>query len=423
MYQAPRGTSDFLPEDQPYWEFMRAKAGEVASLYGYQRIDTPVFEDASLFVRSVGEGTDIVEKEMYAFKDKGGESLSLRPEATASICRAYLEHGMPNLPQPVKLYTMGPFFRYDRPQAGRYRQFHQFNCEALGEADPLLDAEVIEVAWRFYESLGLKDLSLQVNSIGCAVCRPRFRAALLQYYAGYLDSICKECRGRFDRNPLRLLDCKERECQRIGAGAPRTTDYLCADCAAHFSQLRASLEATGIPFGIDNRLVRGLDYYNRTVFEIQPRVEGAQASLGGGGRYDGLIEELGGKPTPGIGFAAGLERVVINLKRQGIAPDALPKPRAYLAYIGAPARDAAWRAVSELRKVGVAAVIGFGGRSLKSQLRHANTLGAAYVVIIGEREVERGEAVVRDMAGATQTTVPADELAQALAGQGVGGQG
>lgn len=416
MYQAPRGTADILPEDQHYWQLIREKADEVAVLYGYQRIDTPIFEDASLFVRSVGAGTDIVEKEMYAFKDKGGESLSLRPEATAAVCRAYLEHGMQNLPQPVKLYTVGPFFRYDRPQAGRYRQFSQFNCEALGEADPLLDAEVIEVAWRFYEALGLEELTLQINSIGCRICRPAHRAALLEYYEGFMESVCKECRVRFERNPLRLLDCKEEECQRIAAGAPRTVDYLCEKCGEHFRQLQAFLNAAGIPFGVDNRLVRGLDYYTRTVFEVQPRVEGAQASLGGGGRYDGLIEELGGKPTPGIGFAAGLERVVINLKRQGIKPDSVPAPKVYMAYMGSRARETAWRAVGELRRAGVPAVIGFGRRSLKSQLRQANTLGAKYAIIIGESEVERGEAVIRDMAQATQTTVPLDALRQALAG-------
>ncbi|MDO8670440.1 MAG: histidine--tRNA ligase [Dehalococcoidia bacterium] len=418
MYQAPRGTSDILPEDQPYWQFIRNKASEVATLFGYQRIDTPIFEDASLFVRGVGEGTDIVDKEMYVFKDQGGENLSLRPEATAAMCRAYLEHGMQNLPQPVKLFTVGPFFRYDRPQAGRYRQFHQFNCEALGEADPLLDAEAIEVAWRFYESLGLRDLSLQINSIGCPACRPAHRAQLMKYYEALLEEVCRECRGRFVRNPLRLLDCKEENCQRLATAAPRTADHLCEECRDHFVRLQAYLTAAGIPFNVNNRLVRGLDYYTKTVFEIQPAIEGAQASLGGGGRYDGLIEGLGGKSTPGIGFAAGLERVVINLKRQGIKPDSPAKPRVFVAYLGAAAREAAWKVVSELRQSAIASAIGFGGRSLKSQLRQANTLGVAYVVIIGDSEVERGEANVRDMASATQMVVPLAGLCQALAATG-----
>src|SRR3990172_4777162 len=308
QYKAPRGTLDILPQDQPYWDRVWQASARVCSLFGYQRIETPVFEDATLFTRGVGEVTDIVQKEMYVFQDRGGQEMALRPEGTAPVCRAYLEHGMHNQPQPVRLWYWTPIFRYDRPQAGRYRQHHQFGVEAIGEADASLDAEVIELLWRVCEELGLAGLTLQLNSIGDPNCRPRYLEVLRDYYRDKLDRVCGDCRARFERNPLRLLDCKQPQCQPVIAGAPAITDYLCDDCAAHFAALRTYLEAAGISHELNPRLVRGLDYYTRTVFEIQPPEEGSQNSIGGGGRYDGLIEQLGGRPTPGGGFGSGRKR-------------------------------------------------------------------------------------------------------------------
>ncbi len=321
MFQAPRGTNDLLPQDQKYWRYIESKAVDLARQYGFGRIDTPVFEDANLFVRSVGEGTDIVEKEMYTFEDRGGDQVTLRPEGTAPVCRAYLEHGMHNLPQPVRMYYFCPVFRYERPQAGRFREHHQFGVEVLGDADPSVDAEVIELAWRLMLSLGLKDTSLLVNSIGDTECRPAYVGELKNYYQGHESKLCAECRQRLDRNPLRLLDCKVETCRALGDEAPRSSDNLCQACQDHWSSLRGYLNAVAIPYEIDHRLVRGLDYYSRTVFEIQPLEGGAQSTICGGGRYDGLIESLGGRSTPGIGFATGMERLALNTgaRRSGSA--------------------------------------------------------------------------------------------------------
>ena len=311
MYRAPRGTTDILPKEQKYWDYVRNEASALCGRYGYQRIDTPTFEDARLFVRSIGEETDIVEKETYTFDDRSGDKLTLRPEGTASVCRSFLEHGMHTLPQPVRLYYYTSIFRYERPQAGRYREHHQFGIEAIGEADPALDAEVIEMAWQFGANLGLRGLSLFLNSIGCKECRPVYLESLKSYYAQNRKLICADCRRRLAVNPLRLLDCKKPSCVPLTENAPKSTDYLCNECAVHFDELKKHLKLLKLPFIVNHRLVRGLDYYTKTVFEISPEGEVlAQATLCGGGRYDNLIEQLGGKPTPGIGFAAGIERLV-----------------------------------------------------------------------------------------------------------------
>ncbi|MBN1367833.1 MAG: histidine--tRNA ligase [Dehalococcoidales bacterium] len=414
MYQAPRGTADILPEEQAYWRYIEQKVEAICRLYGYERIDTPVFEDAGLFIRSVGEGTDIVEKEMYTFKDRGDSQITLRPEGTAPVCRAYLEHGMPNLVQPVKLFYLAPIYRYERPQAGRYREHHQFGCEAIGEADPALDAEVIDMAWQFFISLGLNNFSLQINSIGCKTCRPEYIKALCEYYNGYRDRVCAECRTRLERNALRLLDCKKPDCRQVAAGAPSSVDYLCPDCAAHFNRLTSYLKVMGLPFNINPCLVRGLDYYTRTVFEIQPDVEGAQSTLGGGGRYDVLIEELGGKPTPGIGFGAGIERMILNLKRQQVAVPPLAKPGVFIACLGEAAKAEAVRQAALLRKKGIGVLMSLGEKSLKAQLRQSNTIGVGYTVILGENELQTGTAVIRNMASAQQETVPLNKLPEHL---------
>ncbi|MBI4285759.1 MAG: histidine--tRNA ligase [Chloroflexi bacterium] len=413
-YRAPRGTVDILPEEQAYWRYIEQKVIHITQLYGYERIDNPVFEDAGLFVRSVGEGTDIVQKEMYTFTDRSGSPLTLRPEGTASVCRAYLEHGMDNLPQPVKLYYIAPIFRYERPQAGRYRQHHQFGYEAIGDDDPALDAEVIDMAWRFCHALGLGQLTLQLNSIGCRQCRPAYLAALKDYYAANGGNLCADCTTRLQRNPLRLLDCKQATCQPVADAAPRSLDHLCSPCAEHFGNLRRYLELLGLPLVLNHRLVRGLDYYTRTVFEVQPAVEGAQSTLGGGGRYDDLIAELGGRPTPAIGFATGIERLSLNLKRQKVAVPALPKPGVFIVYADEKSREEAVKLAAALRQAGVSAVQAFGVRSLKSQLRQANTLAIRYTVIIGEAELKTGTVVLRDMSTAEQKTVPISQLVSLL---------
>ena len=407
MYQAPRGTTDILPGEQAYWRYIEQKAAGICQLYGYERIDAPTFEDTDLFTRSVGEETDIVTKEMYAFEDKGGNQLTLRPEGTAPVCRAYLEHGLHNQPQPVKLYYMASIFRYERPQAGRYREHHQFGYEAIGDADPALDAEVIEMAWRFFTSLGLRQLTLELNSIGCKKCRPRYLAAIKNHYASHRRELCPACKIRLQRNPLRLLDCKNPSCQGVADSAPGSTDHLCPECEEHFSRLKGYLE---LPFTINHRLVRGLDYYTRTVFEIQPAEGGAQSTVGGGGRYDDLIEELGGKPTPAVGFASGLERIILNLKRQNTPIPPLPKPRVFIAHIGDEARDESLKLASRLRQAGIGVIEATGKKSLKAQLRQANTLGARHTVIIGEDEIKTGTVILRDMTGAEQNVIAASQL-------------
>ena len=410
MYQAPRGTSDILPKEQAYWRYIEQKVVNACQLYGYERIDAPAFEDTRLFSRSVGEGTDIVEKEMYTFEDRGGNKITLRPEGTAPVCRAYLEHGLHNLPQPVKLYYIASIFRYERPQAGRYRQHYQFGYEAIGDDDPALDAEVIDMAWQFFQSLNLQRLSLQLNSIGCKKCRPGYLAILKDYYASHTRDLCSDCKTRLKRNPLRLLDCKKPLCQQIANSAPRSIDYLCSYCDEHFNRVKRYLGLLDLPFAVNHRLVRGLDYYTRTVFEIQPEAEGAQTTLGGGGRYDDLIEELGGKPTPAIGFAAGIERIILNLKKQNVPIPPLPRPQVFIAYVGDEARDEAIKLAATLRKNGIGIIEAIGSKSLKAQLRQANTRSAHYTVIIGEQEVKTGTAILRDMTTAEQKTIPIDKL-------------
>ena len=383
-------------------------------LYGYQPLSTPIFEDAQLFTRTVGGGTDIVDKEMYIFQDKSGHELALRAEGTAPICRAYLEHGLFNLTQPVKLYYIGPAFRYERPQAGRYRQHHQFGFEALGEADPVLDAEVIEMACQFFLSLGLSAVSIQLNSIGCKLCRPGFLEALTKHYAGFADGVCSDCKARLTRNPLRLLDCKQASCQSIAGSAPRPSDHLCPDCKLHFRSVQDFLGALGIPFELNHRLVRGLDYYTRTVFEVEPRGKGGQSTLGGGGRYDGLIEALGGNPTPAIGFAAGLERIILNLKRQNCEIPALPRPAVFVAYLGQEAKMEAMKIASELRKASIATTMASGDKSLKGQMKQAGSSGVDYVLILGQAEVRNRTVLLRDMRSGEQQEIPLAEAVMML---------
>ncbi len=420
MYQAPRGTQDVLPEEAAYWTYVERTARRFAGLYGYGEIRTPTFEDTGLFLRGVGGGTDIVEKEMYSFEDKGGGHLTLRPEATASVVRAYLEHGLVSRPQPVKVHTFVSCFRYDRPQRGRYREFHQWDCEAIGEIDPLVDAEMITLLWRFYEGLGLRDLTLELNSIGDAQCRPAYLDALRAYYRPLVNDLCGDCRRRLETNPLRLLDCKVPTCQPAIAGAPRLLDSLCAECAAHFAAVQRYLADLGIGATINPRLVRGLDYYTKTVFEVWPAEAGAQSALGGGGRYDGLAEELGGRPTPAIGFATGIERIILNLKQQHVEVPPAVAPRVFVAHVGEAARQEAARLADALRRRGVPTVVAVGSRGMKAQLRQANTAGVAWTVIVGDDELAVGQVTVKPMAGGDQERVPLADAAAWLADR-VGG--
>jgi histidyl-tRNA synthetase len=414
LYQSPRGTSDILPEEQVYWRYIEHKAAAICQLYGYERIDTPVFEDTDLFSRSAGEYTNIVQKEMYTFDDRGGNSLTLKPEGTPAVCRAYLQHGMSNLPQPVKLYYVSPIFRYDRPQAGRYRQHYQFGCEAIGSDDPSLDAEVIDLAWQFYISVGTTGCSLHINSIGCRKCRPGYLDALKKHYSGHTDKLCADCKTRLGKNPMRLLDCSQPSCQPVADSAPKSTDYLCDDCNEHFKRLKDYLGLLEIPFEEDHRMVRGIDYYTRTVFEIVPPQGGSQSSLGGGGRYDNLIEELGGKPTPGVGFGIGMERVILGIKEQNVEIPPLARPQVFIACVGDKAEVEAVRLASRLRRAGIGAIQAVGSRSLKAQLRQSNNYGMKKTVIIGEQEVESGTVVLRDMTTASQETVPVERLPELL---------
>ena len=415
QFRAPRGTTDLLPQEQKYWRYIQSKAAEVAQRFGYGRIDSPAFEDSGLFIRSVGEGTDIVEKEMYTFEDRGGDNLTLRPEGTAPVCRAYLEHGMHNLPQPVRMYYFCPVFRYERPQAGRFRQHHQFGVEVIGDPDPSVDAEVIELAWRFMDSLGLTDINLLVNNIGDAVCRPAFIDQLKAYYTGHHDKLCPDCRQRLDRNPLRLLDCKVETCRALGEAAPRSVDLLCPECQDHWDKLRSYLEAVEIPYQVDHRLVRGLDYYTRTVFEIQPCDVGAQSTICGGGRYDGLIEQLGGRATPGIGFGSGIERLTLNLKRAEIPVPDEPQPQYLVVNVGDAARSAAQELAANIRKLGVGAILANGSRALRGQMRQANALGIPYALVLGDDEIQRGEVMLRSMSDSSQRAIPLDQFLEELA--------
>lgn len=414
MLQTPRGTNDLLPDEQAYWSFVTAQFKEICSSYGYGEIRTPVFEDTRLFQRTVGEGTDIVEKEMYTFSDRGGDSLTLRPEGTAPVVRAYLEHGMHRLPQPVKLSYIASIFRYDRPQAGRLRQHHQFGVEALGEATATIDAEVIGLLLHLYRSVGLSGVSLQLNSIGDAACRPQFMQELQDYYRAHVHSLCENCQDRLERNPLRLLDCKEDSCQEFIHAAPHTLDNLCGDCAAHFGTLTSSLEAMGIAYATNHTLVRGLDYYTRTVFEVWPETVGRQSALGGGGRYDGLARQIGKRDVPGIGFGTGIERIVLNLQRQNVAPGDDRLFGVYVATLGERAGKYGISLVNDLRQRGIRAQTTYKPRSLKAQLRQAGNLESDFAVIVGDDELAQGHVLLRDLQASTQEYVASAELLDRL---------
>ncbi|MFN8523219.1 MAG: histidine--tRNA ligase [Chloroflexota bacterium] len=414
MFQAPRGTRDILPAESPAWRHLESEALAMAARFGYQEIRTPTFEDAALFLRGVGEGTDIVDKEIYRFLDKGGADVALRPEATAAVMRAYLQHGMGSLPQPVRLSSILTVFRYDRPQAGRYREFRQFNIEAIGDPDPLVDAEVIAILWRYLEGLGLRGLKILLNSIGDGTDRPHFIAALVAHYGARRDLICHDCQRRLETNPLRLLDCKNSRCQESIATAPRTLDYLSAENERHFSMLRRYLDGMELHYEITPTLVRGLDYYTRTVFEVVPPSVGAQSTIGGGGRYDGLAEQVGGKPTPGVGFATGLDRILLNLREQALWLPEEDTVYVFFAAMGDAAKAEAAIQADRARRAGLRVMVGTGDRGMKARMRQADASQARLAVIIGDDELASQQATVRDLSSRAQEQIPLNGLVERL---------
>ncbi len=400
-FRALQGFKDILPDEQPYWRFIEDTATRIAQLYGYRRIETPLLEETSVFRKTVGEGTDIVDREMYNFDDKPdkeGNSLNLtvRPEGTAGVVRAYLEHGMFKQQLPVKLYYMSaPMFRHEKPQGGRFREHHQFGCEALGESDPAVDAEMIGLLHQVYTQLGLKDIRVNINSIGDSNCRPHYIKVLTEYYKPLLESCCNDCKVRFYKNPLRLLDCKETQDQPKIANAPKIADHLDEACKEHFEAVKRYLELYDVPYAIDPLLVRGLDYYTRTVFEFTN--ERDKMALNGGGRYDGLAEILGGEPTPGIGFGMGMERIIAELKRQNIIPLGEPTTQVFVTYLAKTAelKNATVQLVAELRHAGIKAEMSYGDRSFKAQMKRAGSSNAEYVIVIGENELANNTVTIR----------------------------
>lgn len=406
----PRGTNDLLPGEVEKWQYLESLIRLICAEYGYSEIRTPIFEHTELFLRGVGDTTDIVEKEMYTFTDRGDRSITLRPEGTASAVRAYLEDKLYAGPQPVKLFYTGPMFRYDRPQAGRFRQFHQFGVEVFGSHDPAVDAEVMAMAMDLYRRLGLKNLELHINSVGCPDCRPVLRQKLQDFFRPHLENLCKNCRDRFEKNPLRILDCKEGHCGEIGANAPTTIDCLCEGCAGHFERVKQYLDLLNVPYVVDRRLVRGLDYYTHTAFEIMAPDIGAQSSIGGGGRYNGLVETCGGPPTPGIGYALGMERIILAMERQGLAMPGASGPDVFVVTAGQTAAIEAFKLLFKLRSAGFSADKDYLNRSLKAQMKYAGKTGARFAVIIGEEELKQGVVLVRDMGAGEQETIMVGEV-------------
>lgn len=410
----PKGTNDILPGQVEKWHYLEQIIRDICREYGYSEIRTPIFEHTELFLRGVGDTTDVVEKEMYTFQDKGKRSISLRPENTASAVRAFVEHKLYAQPQPTKVYYVGPMFRYANVQAGRYRQFHQFGVEVFGSNDPVVDAEVIAMAMDFYGRLGLKDLELHINSVGCPKCRAAHREELHKFLKPNLDKLCRLCQGRFERNPLRILDCKEEACLEVSKGAPTTTACLCPDCAEHFDKVKTCLDSIGVKYIVDERLVRGLDYYTNTAFEIMAPDIGAQSSIGGGGRYNGLIEQVGGPATPGMGYALGLERILATMERQGAEVPGGLNFDVFIAALGDIAKVRGFAILNDLRQAGLVAEMDYMGRSLKAQMKYAGKFDTRFTVIIGDDELNRGVAVLRDMAAGAQEEVALEKLREKI---------
>ena len=407
--QAPKGTFDILPEDQKYWERVKGVVRQLAIAYGFLPIDTPIFENAQLFMRGTGAATDIVQKEMYTFRTKGGDYLALRPEFTPGLVRAYIEHGMKNRPQPIKLYSIGPLFRHEKPQAGRFRQFHQFNLEIIGELSAINDVLIIQVTSLIFKKLGIKDLNIQINSIGCPDCRPDYRKLLIDYYRKQTRKLCRLCRERLKVNPLRLLDCKEEKCKQLANNAPQVIDHLCDECHNHFKEVLETLDELDIPYILNPHLVRGLDYYTKTVFEFKLEDENS-TELAGGGRYDGLVELLGGKSTPAVGIAGGIERAISVLKSRDIKVSSEASSQVFLAQLGDLGRRRRLKLFEEFRGKGLKVVEALGKTSIKSQLKIADKLGVRIALILGQKEALEDNIIIRDMKSGAQETVSLDRV-------------
>ena len=416
LTNAPRGTKDILPSQVSGWQQLEKKIRELCALYGYEEIRTPTFEHTELFKRGIGEGTDVVEKEMYTFTDRGDRSITLRPENTASVVRAYLQNKLFASAGLVKLFYIGSMFRYDRPQAGRLREFHQFGVEALGEKNPAVDAEIILLAWEFLRSLGLNELKLKINTVGCPACRPIYRQKLTEYFTENADELCGDCRRRLEKNPLRILDCKIDGLKDFMDDAPKIETCLCDDCREHFAAVKNFLTAAGVPFEVNPRLVRGLDYYTKTAFEIQYAPLGAQSAVAGGGRYDGLIKEIGGDDTPAVGFAAGLERILLALELQGLLPAPDKKISAFVVAGGSAAEVYAFKLLTDLRRKNISATMDFGRKSMKSQMKAAAKSGAKFALIIGEDEVASSSVTVKNLETAAQEKIPREKIFDKVSG-------
>ena len=409
LTQAPKGTQDLLPPQSGNWQTVEDVMRSEAAIHGFGEVRTPVFEHTELFLRSVGDTTDVVEKQMYTFNDKGGRSVTLRPEGTAGAVRAMLEHAVYNDGLPVKLYYLTSCYRYEKPQAGRVREFHQFGVEMFGAEAPVADAEVICLAKSIFDRLGVRNLTLELNSIGCPTCRAKFHQALKEYFEGHRDELCETCLSRLERNPMRILDCKSPVCSKIAEGAPHILDYLCDDCKEHFEGVQSYLNAAGVEYVVNPTIVRGLDYYNRTVFEFVSIDLGAQSTVCGGGRYDGLTEQMGGKSMAGLGFGLGMERLMLVLEAQKIELPAPPSCEVYIASMGQNASKEAFRLVTELQRSGIVAACDLCSRGLKAQMKYANKIGAAFTLVLGDNELEQKKAKIKNMKTGEETSISLGE--------------
>lgn len=404
-----KGTEDVLPKDSYRWQFVEDVMRKESAAYGFKEIRTPVFEHTELFARGVGQTTDVVQKEMYTFDTKGGESVTLRPEGTAGAARAVLEHGLVNDSLPIKASYFVSCYRYEKPQAGRLREFHQFGLECYGTQSPVADAELICAAQSIFDRLGIKQLRLEINSIGCPTCRAEYHKALKEYFYGYKDELCETCNSRLEKNPMRILDCKSPVCSKIAQGAPKITDYLCDECKEHFASVQKYLDAAGVEYTVNPTIVRGLDYYTKTVFEFVTDFIGAQGTVCGGGRYDGLIEELGGKHLPSLGFAMGIERLLMLMDKQGIE---IPKPSTcdlYVAVMGESASLKSFEIIKAVRSCGLIAETDVVGRGLRAQMKYADKIDAKFSMVLGDNEIEQGKAVIKNMSSGEQTEIVLDD--------------
>lgn len=414
--QAIKGTYDILPEDAVLWQYIEKNIREICDLFGYGEIRMPVFENTSLFARGVGDTTDVVQKEMYTFTDKGNRSITLRPEGTSGVVRSVLEHSLLAGALPLKMYYNITCYRNEKPQAGRYREFRQFGVEAFGSSDNSLDAEIISLAVTFLKRLGLKGLKVKINSIGCPKCRAEYNNALRAYLKEHLSKLCPTCNTRYEKNPMRIIDCKEEKCKAAAAGAPRLLNYICDECKEHFEGLKTNLELMGIDYEIDSDIVRGLDYYTKTVFEITSDDLGAQSTVCGGGRYDGLVEQLGGTPTPGIGFGLGIERLIMCMKAQGVDMPSSKSQKIFVCNMGDNAKAFAIKLVNDLRQDGISASCDNMKKSLKAQMKYADKIKSEYTVIIGDNEIESGICNLKNMTTGENTEIKISKIAKYLKG-------